>query len=86
MNAIITGVFRITMLLGLLFIAWNAMWTHDILTKGNIPQMQLDIQELKSQGQKYITAEQLKEAVRLQIEQLTKHPMTDTDAGKHYEK
>lgn len=86
MNSIMTGVFRTLMLLGWLFVLHSVTESHDMLLKGDIPQMQRDIQELKLQGQKYITAEQLKEAVRLQIEELTKHPISDTDSGKHYER
>lgn len=79
--------FRIVAAATLFYIARSSMESHDILIKGDIPQMQRDIQELKVQGQKYITQDQLTTAIRSYLDRLNIKPVTtDLDAGKHYEK
>lgn len=86
--SLLTATFRTLVLAGLIFVAWMEVRSHEILIKGDIPQMQRDIQELKVQGQKYVTTEQLLKAIRVELEiQLRKRPITtDADGGKHYER
>jgi hypothetical protein len=85
---ILTAIFRVLMISGLVFVGYTVQRSNNILIKGDIPQMQRDIQELKVQGQKYVTTEQLLKAIRVELEiQLRSKPITtDTDGGKHYEK